>query len=105
MHNDHNDSRLEIPPTAAATPSYRTQSEDTSAWADHLLFEQLRALDPRETVERIHAACRMMDQLLLAGLRREHPDANEDELELRAAALKYGVELVERLTGRTVPHS
>ena len=36
----------------------------------------------------------MMEQLLMAGLRREHPDATEDELELRAAALKYGAELL-----------
>lgn len=105
MDNDGNDSRLALPPTAAAMPGYRTQSEDTGAWADRMLFEQLRSLDPRETAERVHAACRMMDRLLLAGLRREHPDASEDELELRAAALKYGVELVERLTGRIVPRS
>jgi hypothetical protein len=95
---------LPIPlPSSEAPPGYRTQSEDTSYWAERLWFEHLRTLDPRESAALVGSACRMLDELLLAGLRREHPDAGEDELEWRVAARKYGPELVERFTGRTLP--
>lgn len=86
-----------------APAGYRTQSADTSVWAERLLFEHLRALGPQETAEMIGAACRMMDELLLAGLRRDHPGESAETLALRAAHLKYGSELMERFTGRTLP--
>jgi hypothetical protein len=89
---------------AARTGSgYRAQSEDTSEWADRAAFDELRKLDSRETAELIGMACRMMNDLVMIGLRRDHPHASEDELELRAAVLKYGPEFVERFTGRTLP--
>ncbi len=86
-----------------APSGYRTQSRDTSYWADRLMFSHLRALDPRATAALIGSACRLRDELLLIGLRREHPQADPDELRLRAAVLEYGAELMERLTGRTLP--
>jgi hypothetical protein len=95
---------LPIPlPSSEAPPGYRTQSEDTSYWAERLWFEHLRTLDARETAALVNSACRMLDELLLAGLRREHPNADDEELEWRAAARKYGREFVERFTGRTLP--
>ena len=86
-----------------APAGYRTQSEDTSYWADRLLFDHLRRLGPVEKARLIDSACRMMDELLLAGLRQEYPQADEEELALRVAVRKYGAELVERFTGRTLP--
>jgi hypothetical protein len=90
-------------PPDQAPPGYRTQSADTSVWAERLLFEHLRALGPRETAAMIGEACRLMDELLLAGLRRDHPGEDQAMLALRAAHLKYGSRLVEQLTGRTLP--
>lgn len=91
--------------SVGAPAGYRTQSEDTSYWADRLLFEHLRTLDAPATAALIGSACRMQDELLLAGLRREHPEEGSEQLELRAAILKYGADLVERFTGRTLPRS
>ena len=97
--------RIPVAPSARAPAGYRTQSEDTSYWADRKLFEYLRTLDPVATAALIGEACRLQDELLMAGLRREHPEESQEQLELRAAAQKYGAEFVERFTGRTLPHS
>lgn len=83
-------------------PGYRTQSEDTSYWADQVMFAHLRTLDPQATAAMISSACAMMDELLFIGLRREHPKADEEELRLRAAVLEYGEELMYKLTGLTL---
>ncbi|MBL8857782.1 MAG: hypothetical protein JNL28_04660 [Planctomycetes bacterium] len=80
--------------------AYRTQAEDTSVWADRLLFEHLATLDARESLRMCTEACRTMDELLLVGLRRDHPGAEDDELEFRAAVLKYGAQVMEEFTGR-----
>lgn len=83
---------------------YRTQSEDTSVWADRLLFEHLSTLDARDTALQIAGACRMLEVVLRAGLRRDHPGADEAELDLRAAVQKYGPDVVSQLTGLALPH-
>jgi hypothetical protein len=97
------DTELDARGYGQAPPGYRTQSEDTSYAAERLMFDRLRGLGSVETARWIDSACRMMDELLLAGLRRQFPGAGAEELELRAAVQKYGAELVERLTGRTPP--
>ena len=71
-------------PSGAVPAGYRPQSADTSLWAERRLFGHLRTLGPRETAAMIGAACRMMDEVLLAGLRRDHPGESEETLALRA---------------------
>jgi hypothetical protein len=68
-----------------------------------LLFEHLRTLDPRESLRLCMEACRTMDELLIAGLRRDHPSADDEEIEFRLAVTKYGAEIVEACTGRRLP--
>ena len=89
----------------APTPSsrYRTQAEDTSEWADRLLFDHLRTLGPRESMRMCMEACRTMDELLIAGLRRDHPHADDEEIEFRLAVTKYGADVLEQCTGRRLP--
>lgn len=87
-------------PHAAEPSRYRTPSEDTSEWADRLLFEHLRTLDARQSLRLCMEACRTMAELLVAGLRRDHPNADDEEIEFRLAVTKYGAEVVEQCTGR-----
>ncbi len=88
------------PNSTQRTRNPRTQSADTSAWADRVLFDHLRTLSPRESLELCMEACRTMDELLVAGLRRDHPKADDDEIEFRLAVTKYGADVVEAFTGR-----
>ena len=90
-------------PAPKPSSRYRTQSADTSEWADRLLFDHLRTLSPRESMRMCMEACRTMDELLIAGLRRDHPNADDEEIELRLAVTKYGADLVEQFTGRRLP--
>jgi hypothetical protein len=90
-------------PGPNAAPRYRTQSRDTSVWADRLMFEHLRTLSPRESLELCMEACRAMDDMLVAGIRRDHPHADEAEVDLRLAVTKYGADVVESFTGRKLP--
>lgn len=92
-----------IPPHSEKPTSYRTQSEDTSVWADRLLFERLRTLSSRESLRLCMEACRTMDELLIAGLRRDLPTADDEEIEFRLALTKYGADIVEKFTGRRLP--
>jgi hypothetical protein len=48
-------------------------------------------------------ASRDLHELCVAGLRHRIPEASERELEIRAMALKYGKELVQRVLGIEVP--
>jgi hypothetical protein len=84
-------------------PGYRTQSEDTSYWAERLLFDHWRALSPVEKAEIGRQACLALHQGLIAGLRVRHPNASDDELELRAAIAKYGADTMRRTTGLGLP--
>jgi hypothetical protein len=90
-------------PHSVERSRYRTQSEDTSVWADRLLFEHLQTLDPRDSLRLCMEACRTMDELLIAGLRRDHPNADDEEIEFRLAVTKYGADVVEQCTGRRLP--
>jgi hypothetical protein len=99
----HSADHVDVFQSSPVPPGYRTQSEDTSYWADQVMFAHLRTLDPQATVAMIGSACAMMDDLLHIGLRREHPQAGEEELRLRAAVLEYGAELMQKLTGLTLP--
>ncbi len=83
----------------------RTQSADTSVWADRLLFDHLRTLDARESLELCMEACRTMDELLVAGLRCDHPHADDEEIEFRLTVQKYGADVVEACTGRRLEAS
>ncbi len=79
-----------------APPGYRTQSEDTSYWAEKIQFDYWRSLEPWQKMRIVSQACAFLNDVTLAGLRLRHPNANHRELELRAAIQKYGREFLER---------
>ncbi len=80
-----------------------TQSRDTEPWAEARLFEHWRGLAPWEKAEIVTDLCRAAEELQLAGLAARFPDADEEELRLRAACLRLGRETVEAVLGRPLP--
>lgn len=84
-------------------PGYRTQSEDTSYAAERLLFEHWSSMTLDEKAALVARASRDLHTLCLAGLKHRLPEASPRELEIRAMALKYGKELVQRVLGIDVP--
>jgi len=89
--------------SATPPPGYRTQSEDTSYEVELVLFERWRSMDPGEKAGLIGDASEALLELGLAGLEQRLPDASRHELELRAAAQRYGKELVHDRLGVEVP--
>lgn len=82
-----------------APPDYVLQSRDPAYWAEQAQFEHWRSMTIQEKgalLERWNAA---VHELHLHGLRELYPHASEQELELRAAAARYGRELVRDLLG------
>ncbi|MEW6102347.1 MAG: hypothetical protein AB1630_00785 [bacterium] len=74
----------------------KTLSPDTQPEAEKVLIELLRkapAWRKIEMVSQITTACR---ELALIGLRRRYPEANDDELKKRLAALVLPREIVIR---------
>jgi hypothetical protein len=84
-------------------PGYRTQSEDTSYAAELVLFERWRGMSLDEKAALVAESSRDLHTLCLAGLRHRLPQASARELEIRAMALKYGKEIVQRVLGIDVP--
>ena len=78
---------------------YRPQSRDTTREADLRMFAVWRALDGTRKLELLSEHCRALHRLSVAGLAARYPDASAEELELRAACLRVGRDVVERLTG------
>jgi hypothetical protein len=76
---------------------YRTQSPDTDYWAEKLQFDHWRRMQPWQKAELCTALTRAVHELSLAGLRVRFPEASERDLELRAAALRLGEDVVARI--------
>jgi hypothetical protein len=89
--------------SAQPPPGYRTQSEDTSYAAEQLLFERWRAMDLDAKAALVAQASRDLHRLCIAGLAHRLAGAGPHELEMRARALEYGKELVQRVLGVDVP--
>ena len=84
----------ELPPDG-----YRMQSPDTEYWAEKLLFDRYREMTPAEKAAMLADASRWVQMLTMAGLRQRHPGLSEEQLELKAAALRVGREWVQEITG------
>jgi hypothetical protein len=77
----------------------RARPTDTSAAADSVQLELLREMSPAARAERMTALTLAVQRLALAGMRRRHPLASEDELWLRLAAQRLGPEVVRKVYG------
>lgn len=67
------------------------------AFAVHVAL--VAGLTAAERVRRVRELTMAASTLALAGLRKRHPRATEEELFLRLAVLRLGAELVERAYG------
>jgi hypothetical protein len=72
---------------------------DTDPEAERILIELARVTPVWEKCEQIVAAIRTDRELAMAGLRGRYPEAGEDELRQRLAALVLGRDIVMRVYG------
>jgi hypothetical protein len=61
------------------------------------------ALSPAERARRVRDLTLAANMMAIAGLRRRHPHASEQELLLRLAARRLGADVVERVYGWRPP--
>lgn len=78
---------------------YVMQSRDTAYWAEEAQFEHWRRMSSEQRAELFRSMCRSAAEAHLAGLREVHPQLSLGDLLLRSAALRYGRDLVFKLTG------
>lgn len=78
---------------------YRAQSEDTSPEVDRLLFDAYRAMSSWEKARRVDEDALALEQLARLGIQQRHPDAEEQEIRLRLAALRLDRETMIRAFG------
>jgi len=71
---------------------YRTQSPDTSREAEEFQLEGYRRMEPWQKLAIIDDLNRTVETLARAGIRERHPEATEEQVRLRLAALRYGRE-------------
>lgn len=76
-----------------------TQLTDTSAAAERVQIEILRAMPPRRKLQLWNDLNMAMRQVALAGLRKRFPSATPEELRRRLATLLLGPELATQVYG------
>jgi hypothetical protein len=79
---------------------YVPQSADTDVEADRLQFRIYASWTPAQKLARMQELWDQGRALSLAGLRLRYPQASEDELFLREAALRLGDELMVKVYGK-----
>ncbi len=72
---------------------------DTSSEADRIMLEAYRRMTPAEKLRRVCELTRATRLLAMARLREEHPQADERELQLRLAALRFDRRTMIRVFG------
>lgn len=80
-------------------PGYKTQSEDTSFAAEQYLFERWATMPPHEKAKMIEQMVETVRHLSRVGVGYRHPNADEQEIEMRARVLWLGPELVKKVYG------
>jgi Rv0078B-related antitoxin len=69
---------------------------DTSPWASEAYFRRLAEMTPSERVDIGVALWVAGDCLQRAAMRREHPEADDDEINFQIARRRYGEELARK---------
>lgn len=77
---------------AKPPPGYVTQSPDTAYWAEKLLFDRWRELEPWEKAAIADDLTRFSHQMRAIGLRQRYPTATQVELDEMAARERLGDE-------------
>jgi hypothetical protein len=85
--------------TSQPPPGYVLQSGDTSYVAERAQFDHWAALDEAAKARAVRRLVARAALLQRRGLHQCYPLADEREIELRAAALRVGTDVVRRWTG------
>jgi len=75
---------------------------DTTADAQAKRDELLRAMSGEERLRIAEELTLGVQQLAFAGLRQRYPDLHDDELWLKLAARRLGVDVVRKVYGREI---
>jgi hypothetical protein len=73
---------------------------DTSPQARRRYFELLRKMTPEQRAKVMSAATRRMRRMVEAGVRLQHPTADDDEVRVRVVIRLYGEEAARRIYRR-----
>lgn len=73
--------------------------EDTSPEAFEVQLRIYREMSPARKLQQVNALIRASRRLAMAGLRERHPDASDEELKKRFAALVLDAETVRKVYG------
>ena len=72
---------------------------DTHPRIEQMLLDAYDRMSADELLGQVTQLTQAAQQMALAGLRDQFPDATEREIQMRLASLWYGPELVRRATG------
>jgi hypothetical protein len=75
------------------------QLSPAEKWAQRIVTEQVRAMDPIDRIARMDDMYRAAEEMARIQLAERYPTANEDEIKLRLAALRYGREFTMQWFG------
>ena|SRR5687768_15383678 len=75
----------------------RTQSADTDSDAERIQIELLRKATISERFHLLRSLTQTTRRLAWQGIRRIHPEASDQEVDLIFVAVHYGQELADRL--------
>ena len=76
-----------------------TDIDDTAPEAHRVLVEGYRLMSPAQKMRRMESLNHGVQQLALARIRAQHPDADEEELKLRLASLWLPADLMRSAFG------
>jgi hypothetical protein len=77
----------------------RSPIQDTDAEAHRIVIELARKTPIWKKFAQVAATTETCRAFARAGIRRRHPDATEDEIKYRLAALMLGREIVKKVYG------
>ena len=72
---------------------------DTSERADEVQFAILRAMTPQQRAEVFTQLTLAVQELAMAGMRKQYPNATDDELRMRLAVRRLGADVVKKVWG------
>ena len=73
---------------------------ETSPESRRRYYELLRALSPEQRARKVVGLCSLTRRLSVAGIRQQHPEADDDEIRWRLAARLFGDSIAERVFAR-----
>jgi hypothetical protein len=79
------------------------RAQDTDLEVHRQQVERWRSMPIAERVELLDAMHRDVEQLAIIGIRRQHPDAGEEEVRYLLCRRRHGAQLADAAFGRARP--